>query len=71
MCVYVYVFVLQLYTTNMKYNIHIEFFKKVQTKAVPAGISADAAVSKSSGIRSRAVLTFISIRRHKKKQSVF
>lgn len=61
------VFVLQPYTTDMKNNPHIKVKKKAQTKAEPAGNSADATVSKSSGIRSQAVLTFISIRQHMKK----
>lgn len=64
---HVYVFELQLWTANIKYNTHVEF-KNLQTKVMPAGISAKAAVSKSSGIRSQAVLTFISIRQLKKKK---
>lgn len=48
-------------------TIHTSSLKKLQTKAEPAGNSADATVSKSSGIRSQAVLTFISIRQHVKK----
>lgn len=44
---------------------------QVQAKAEPAGNSADVTVSESSGIRSQAVLTFISIRQHEKKKDSF